>query len=79
MENKKTLEIKITDFGFATSFDQETKLDQVLGSPIYTAPEIVRKEKYDSKVDIWSAGIIVYFLFSGDHPFTTRINFADLS
>ena len=41
------LEIKLTDFGFATYFDQNKKLDEVLGSPIYMPPEIVKHEKYD--------------------------------
>ena len=29
------------------------------------APEILRGEKYDSKVDIWAAGVIAVYLFSG--------------
>jgi len=32
-------------------------------------PEIIKKEKYDQKVDIWSAGVIVYFLLHGQQPF----------
>ena len=40
VENKETLQIKLTDFGFATYFDGE--LDDVLGSPMYMPPEIVK-------------------------------------
>lgn len=39
IEKVETLEIKLTDFGFATYFD--SKLSEVLGSPIYMPPEIV--------------------------------------
>ena len=32
-------------------------------------PEIVKHETYDSKVDIWSAGVVTYFLLTGEPPF----------
>ena len=43
IENLENLEIKLTDFGFATYFD-EKKLNEVLGSPLYMPPEIVLKQ-----------------------------------
>jgi len=43
IESLENLEIKLTDFGFATYFDQKGKLDEVLGSPLYMPPEIVMK------------------------------------
>jgi serine/threonine protein kinase len=43
LEKVESLEIKLTDFGFATYFDEKSKLDEVLGSPIYMPPEIVDK------------------------------------
>lgn len=41
----------------------------MLGSPLYMAPEIVREETYDEKVDTWSVGVITYILLSGRPPF----------
>jgi len=37
------LNLKLTDFGFACFFSPEIGLRQVLGSPLYMAPEIVRQ------------------------------------
>jgi serine/threonine protein kinase len=33
------------------------------------APEIIQKEKYNDKVDIWSIGVITYMLLTGRNPF----------
>ena len=39
------------------------------GTPIYMAPQIFAGSDYDSKVDIWSIGVVMYYLLSGTHPF----------
>ena len=43
LEDPDTLEVKLTDFGFATVYDDETKLKTKLGSPYYMAPEILKR------------------------------------
>ena len=63
------LQIKITDFGFAQYYDKQEKLTEVLGSPIYMPPEIIKAQKYDSKADIWSASVVVFIMLSGSPPF----------
>ena len=69
--------IKLTDFGFATEcFDS---LQGDMGTPLFKAPEIVSNEKHDSKVDIWSFGVIAFSLFSGGHhPFVTQDEMEDM-
>ena len=45
-------------------------MNLVLGSPLYMAPELVRKEQgYTEKVDVWALGCIVYLLLSGQNIF----------
>ena len=61
--------VKVTDFGFACQFELEDGLTQILGSPLYMAPEIVLGKHYDSKVDIWSLGCIVNIMLTGNAPF----------
>ena len=59
----------MTDFGFARVFNPDEGLSDVLGSPLYMAPEIIKEIKYDFRVDVWSVGIIAYILLSGGPPF----------
>ena len=42
----------------------------IRGTPLYIAPELVKKEKSSAKVDMWSLGVILYrMLFKGSYPF----------
>ena len=61
--------LKLTDFGFATFLNPAKGETQVLGSPLYMAPEIVSQQTYNSKVDIWSIGVLTHILLSGCPPF----------
>ena len=67
--DKDELEVKITDFGFACYFDPKQGLDTVLGSALYMAPELLAKQSYNEKVDIWAIGVISYMLMTGRNPF----------
>ena len=62
--------LKITDFGFAKCYDPaEGGLTETLGSPLYMAPEIIKKLPYDTAVDIWAVGVMTYIILSGKPPF----------
>ncbi|KAJ2014403.1 hypothetical protein GGI14_004865 [Coemansia sp. S680] len=62
--------IRIIDFGFANTFEWDKQLDTFCGSPFYAAPEMVNGIKYTGpEVDIWSMGVILFFMLCGRTPF----------
>ena len=72
--------VKVTDFGLSKMINNETFLKTICGTKLYIAPEIIRSKmedysqieeetRYDSKVDMWSLGVILYILLSGSPPF----------
>ncbi|CAE7898171.1 CPK2 [Symbiodinium sp. KB8] len=60
--------LKLIDFGFAKEFSEEMPMSALLGTIYYIAPEVIRGH-YNNKCDIWSLGVIVYMLLSGEPPF----------
>lgn len=60
--------LKLTDFGGAAFLETEEYLHDVHGTPMYTAPEVL-KHKYAFPSDLWSCGVILYRLLSGRFPF----------
>ncbi len=63
---------KVTDFGIARSLDVHgvTQTGTVLGTSDYIAPEQARGQKVDPKTDIYSLGVVLYELLSGEVPFS---------
>ena len=71
-KNKDDLSsVILCDFGLAYQLDEyENSISGLCGTTIYMAPEILLKKNYDSLVDSFSAGIVLYILCSGGmHPF----------
>lgn len=70
--------VKVLDFGISkivVAGDSQqnmsmTKTTAVMGSPLYMSPEQMRSARYtDARSDIWSIGVILYELLTGDVPF----------
>ncbi|XP_069479814.1 serine/threonine-protein kinase 33 isoform X2 [Ambystoma mexicanum] len=71
-DNEMMLNIKVTDFGLAVQkggVGSENMLQSTCGTPIYMAPEVINAHDYSQQCDIWSIGVIMYMLLSGDPPF----------
>ena len=50
--------IKLADFGLSTQvINPNSSRETIIGSPYWMSPEILNRNKYDFKVDIWSLGI----------------------
>ncbi|CAD8135671.1 unnamed protein product [Paramecium pentaurelia] len=67
-DKSENFDLKIADFGLA-SYTESELLIKRCGTPGYVAPEILDDQKYNEKVDVFSAGIILYILLTGQAPF----------
>lgn len=63
--------LKMLDFGFAKPAGAEPKQHTVTGTLLYAAPEVVSKGVYDESCDLWSVGVVLFLLLSGQMPFET--------
>lgn len=65
--------IKLTDFGIARIEDpdaaQQTQAGDILGTPVYMAPEQVMGQKADGRTDLYALGVIAYEMITGRRPF----------
>ncbi|KAL6968837.1 calcium,calmodulin-dependent protein kinase [Sarracenia purpurea var. burkii] len=63
--------LKLADFGSAELFgcSERQTMRGVVGTPYYVAPEILSGREYSEKVDVWSAGVILYIMLAGVPPF----------
>ena len=61
----------LSDYGISTHCKEGEKRKTYCGTDEYLAPEVIRGEPYDEKIDIWAIGILIYECFSssGKTPF----------
>jgi len=63
-------EIKLADFGYAAQLTQaRQERNSVVGTPYWMAPELIRGNNYDFKVDVWSLGIMTREMAEGEPPY----------
>ena len=61
-------DIKVIDLGLAQTVAEGQHLNEVVGTPYYIAPEML-KRKYGLKCDVWSVGVVAFMLLGGYAPF----------
>ena len=63
--------LKLIDFGLATYIYRGEKMKGKIGTTMYMAPEILKNEPFNEKIDVWSAGIILFNMMTGCEPFAS--------
>ena len=66
--------VKIIDFGTSRRVNEEHAMHGVFGTSYYLAPEVIEGE-YSEKCDVWSLGVIMYILLSGEPPFNGETDY----
>lgn len=64
-------QLKAIDFGLSDYVRPDERLNDIVGSAYYVAPEVLHRS-YSTEADIWSVGVIVYILLCGSRPFWAR-------
>lgn len=69
-DDPSKLQVKIIDFGFSSySKIGNVDLSTCCGTIDFIAPEVFDGLRYSNKCDIWSIGVIAFFILSGTAPF----------
>jgi len=75
----RNFNVKIADFGMSTVFDsQDSLFSTMCGTPIFASREILSGVQYDIKSDLWSVGILFYYLLFKKFPFNQVANYHQL-
>lgn len=67
--------LALADFGISKKLDQDmdlTTIGQVLGTPVYMSPEQGSGKELDQRSDLYSAGVLLYELLTGDRPYAAN-------
>ncbi|GAB2221663.1 hypothetical protein Drorol1_Dr00012848 [Drosera rotundifolia] len=66
-----TSPLKAIDFGLSDFVKPDERLNDIVGSAYYVAPEVLHRS-YGTEADMWSIGVIAYILLCGSRPFWAR-------
>lgn len=61
--------IKVTDFGLARELSANTDTGSLVGTVAYLAPEVIKRGKTETPSDIYSFGIMLFEMLTGEQPF----------
>ena len=72
MKKDQKYKVKIVDFNVAKKCSNNKLMLTKTGVEEWVAPEIIKGQPYTKKVDMWSAGCVLYFMLSGQQPFENK-------
>ena len=61
--------VKVCDFGLSKLIVKANATMTACGTPSWTAPEVLRNERYTTKADVYGFGIVIWEMFSRADPF----------
>ena len=67
-------DVKVSDFGSAMWIQSDATQLQEGGSPAYMSPEQIRQESLSQQTDIYSLGVVMYELLTGQYPYEDKNN-----
>ncbi|KAK4712235.1 hypothetical protein R3W88_006748 [Solanum pinnatisectum] len=68
---EENAQLKAIDFGLSDFVKPDERLNDIVGSAYYVAPEVLHRS-YSTEADVWSIGVIAYILLCGSRPFWAR-------